>query len=175
MYIVLKKEGNKTMKKFAISLLVLALAFGVAANAAVGLRANITGSNVPLFVVGLNNIDILLAYGQNTPSAANGSTINNGNQFLIGATYFFAKLGDGKVGVNASYSSSTLSSVAPAAANTAVTMLSLALEGKAEVSKGLYLGISAPLYTTTSAAAGNSSASTLLWNTSSVYAQIDLF
>ena len=171
MYIVLKKEGNKTMKKFAISLLVLALAFGVAANAAIGVRSDLAGNATG--VLGLNNIDVLFGY-----TSLAGSTGNiNGGKLVIGATYYFAKLGEVKVGVNGTYGQTTVRSAYPTgSSNTSSTAISLGLDVNAELAKGLSVGVLANVFNSNTPATGTATAGTAatdfgVFLTSAVYVQ----
>jgi len=166
-------EGN-IMKKLGISLLVLALVLSfVSANAGVGARVGVTGAAQPALVIGFNNIDLLVSYGQNngTTVATSGQTVNNGNTLAIGATYWINK----NLGVNGTYSSTTPATIG-ATAGTAAATLSLAVEGKAEIVKGLSLIGTLPLYTSKDNGSGNQASTTLLLNNNAtVSAQFDLF
>ena len=159
------------MKKLGISLLVLALVLSfVSANAGVGARIGVTAAAVPTLVIGMNQIDILVGYGQSSPTVVGAATKADGSIITLGATYWINK----NLGANLTYASTT-TAVSPAPAAAATTVLSLGLEAKAELVKGVSLIGSLPLYTSTSAATGSTGPSTLLLNTASVAAQFDLF
>ena len=176
MYIVLKKEGNKTMKKFAISLLVLALAFGVAANAAIGARVAIANTSATgavannFLVVGLKNIDILFHYSSQDKDLAG---TEGKSALAIGGTYYFAKLGEVNVGVHGLYSSTT------GPAKTTVTetanSIRLGLDLNAEVAKGLSLGVTGYVYETNSGKtvldADKKGSSMGVWSAYQIYVQ----
>ena len=169
------------MKKLGISLLVLALVLSfVSANAATfGVRTNLnalttvaagTAGNLGTSVViGLDKIDLLVAYGNSTTGA---SGANTSTAMGLGAIYWFANKGEVKVGVGIGYNSTN----SGASGANSTSAIQLSIEGQAEVAKGLALGVQLPLYQTyTTGASGASTASSLLVNAANVYAQVTLF
>lgn len=168
------------MKKLGISLLVLALVLSfVSANAATfGVRSNLTGTIATFgsaanantaVVVGLDKIDLLVAYGTSTTGA---SGANTSTALGLGAIYWFANKGEVKVGVGINYNSTNTG----ASGANSTSALQLAIDGQAEIAKGLALGVQLPVYQTyTTGASGAPTNSNMLVNGANVYAQVTLF
>jgi len=166
------------MKKLGISLLVLALVLSfVSANAAIGVRSSITGAAPTSLVIGLNNIDLLVHYKSIGNAAANTQADTD---MGVGATFYFAKLGEVKVGGNLSYFNNGNAGVASGTSVGGTATLSLGLDVQAPIANGLSVGVLANVFqsnnnTPNGGGTGTSSSDLGVFAAASVYVQATAF